>query len=75
MIADVEFVDQAKIAEYRTLSVASIAKQGGRYVVRGGAIEAVEGSWRPKMIVIVEFPRWSAYERGTARPNTRPPSP
>ena len=34
----------------------SIAKHGGRYVVRGGAVEPVEGAWMPEHIVIVEFP-------------------
>jgi len=33
-----------------------IAKYGGRYIVRGGAIEPVEGDWMPKTIIIVEFP-------------------
>jgi len=56
VISDVEFLDPVKVAEYRTLAAASIAKHGGRYIVRGGAIETVEGGWAPKNIVIVEFP-------------------
>jgi uncharacterized protein (DUF1330 family) len=56
VISDVEPLDPALVARYRTLAEASIAKFGGRYVVRGGAIDAVEGGWTPKHIVIIEFP-------------------
>ena len=56
VISDVEPLDAALIAQYRTLAEASIAKYGGRYVARGGAIDAVEGDWDPKHVVIVEFP-------------------
>jgi uncharacterized protein (DUF1330 family) len=56
VISDVEPIDQYLIAQYRSLAEASIAQYGGRYIVRGGAIDAVEGGWAPKHIVIVEFP-------------------
>jgi uncharacterized protein (DUF1330 family) len=29
---------------------------GGRYLVRGGKVQTIEGDWKPKQIVIVEFP-------------------
>jgi uncharacterized protein (DUF1330 family) len=56
VISDVEFLDPEFVAQYRALAPASIATYGGRYIVRGGAIEPVEGDWRPENIVIVEFP-------------------
>lgn len=56
VISDVEPLDPALVAQYRALAEASIAKYGGRYIVRGGAIDAVEGGWTPKHVVIVEFP-------------------
>jgi uncharacterized protein (DUF1330 family) len=56
VISDVEFLDPVGVAEYRKLAAASIAKHGGRYIVRGGGIDVVEGGWQPKQIVIVEFP-------------------
>jgi uncharacterized protein (DUF1330 family) len=56
VISDVEPLDPALVAQYRTLAEASIAKYGGRYIVRGGAIDAVEGGWTPRHVVIVEFP-------------------
>jgi uncharacterized protein (DUF1330 family) len=56
VISDVEVLDPASMAAYRSLAQAAIAKYGGRYIVRGGAIDVVEGDWAPKQIVIVEFP-------------------
>jgi uncharacterized protein (DUF1330 family) len=56
VISDVEFLDSEGVATYRTLAQESIAKYGGRYIVRAGAIEPVEGDWMPKTIIIVEFP-------------------
>jgi uncharacterized protein (DUF1330 family) len=56
VISEVEARDPAAMAQYRVLAQASIAQYGGRYVVRGGASELVEGTPPPKTIVIVEFP-------------------
>ena len=56
VISDVTFKDPAAIETYRTRASASIAQHGGRYLARGGAVEAVEGGWKPERIIIVEFP-------------------
>jgi uncharacterized protein (DUF1330 family) len=56
VISDVEPRDAELMAQYRVLAQESIARYGGRYIVRGGAIEPLEGGWTPKTIVIVEFP-------------------
>jgi uncharacterized protein (DUF1330 family) len=56
VISDLEPLDDALIAEYRALAQLTIARYGGRYLVRGGAVDAVEGGWMPKSIVVVEFP-------------------
>lgn len=55
MIADVNVTDPAGFEEYRKLVSATIEAYGGRYVVRGGATETVEGDWNPSRLVIVEF--------------------
>jgi uncharacterized protein (DUF1330 family) len=34
----------------------SLAAYGGKFVVRGGACETLEGSWQPKRLVVLEFP-------------------
>jgi uncharacterized protein (DUF1330 family) len=56
VIADTQIIDRALGERYRRLAQASIAKYGRRYIVRGGAVEAVEGGWRPELFAIVEFP-------------------
>ena len=56
VIADTEIVDPDLGAKYRDLAQKSIAQYGGRYIVRAGSVEAVEGEWRPNLLVVVEFP-------------------
>jgi uncharacterized protein (DUF1330 family) len=56
VISEAELLDPALIVEYRSLAQATIAKYGGRYVIRGGSIESVEGDWAQKRPVIVESP-------------------
>jgi uncharacterized protein (DUF1330 family) len=56
VISDVTFRDAAAVASYRTRAAASIAQYGGRYLVRGGSVERLEGGWQPANLIIVEFP-------------------
>lgn len=44
------------MAEYRRLAGPVVEQFGGRYIVRGGQFEVLEGQWRPQRLVIVEFP-------------------
>jgi len=56
VISDVSVRDAAAIQTYRVRAAASIARYGGRYLARGGAVTSLEGSWRPEAIILVEFP-------------------
>ena len=56
LIADIDITDPAAFEEYRKQVPATIAQYGGRYLVRGGATEVVEGDWRPNRMVVLEFP-------------------
>jgi uncharacterized protein (DUF1330 family) len=56
IISDVAIEDGAAIDIYRQRAAASIAQHGGRYIVRAGEIEVLEGAWRPRAIIIAEFP-------------------
>jgi len=62
VVVDVEVTDPAGFEEYRQQVPASIARFGGRYIVRGGHTETLEGSWAPKRVVVLEFP-----DRATAK--------
>lgn len=48
--------DEAKYAEYRAQVPPVIAAHGGRYLVRGGAVDVKEGDAPPGRLVVVEFP-------------------
>jgi uncharacterized protein (DUF1330 family) len=56
VISDVTVRDAEAIEAYRTRAAASIAQHGGRYLVRGGAVETLEGNWKPGPLIVVEFP-------------------
>ena len=56
VISEVEPRDAALFAQYRALAPETIAHYGGRYIVRAGAAELIEGGPPPKTLVIVEFP-------------------
>ena len=56
VISDVEIVERAAMERYRALAESTIAQYGGRYLVRAGTIETLEGDWSPQAIVVVEFP-------------------
>jgi uncharacterized protein (DUF1330 family) len=62
LIADVEVLDSAAYEEYRQKVPATIAAYDGRYLVRGGALAALEGDWSPKRCVILEFPSMAQLE-------------
>ena len=51
-----EVVDDEKIGEYRQGVGATVEQYGGRYVVKGGEMDVVEGDWRPVRLVVLEFP-------------------
>ena len=56
IIVDVTINDQNAYEEYKKLTPASIEAYGGRFVVRGGKSESLEGNWNPQRIVVLEFP-------------------
>ena len=60
VIADVDVTDPARYAEYRQRVPATVAAYGGRFLVRGGACDVVEGDWRPGRVVVIEFPDMAA---------------
>jgi uncharacterized protein (DUF1330 family) len=55
IIVEIEILDPVGYEEYKKLASASVEKYGGKYIVRGGTTEALEGDWQPNRIVVLEF--------------------
>jgi len=55
VIVEIEVTDAVGYEEYKKLAGATVEKYGGKYIVRGGAAETLEGDWLPKRIVILQF--------------------
>lgn len=56
VIADIRVTDPVAYDQYRPLAAASIARHGGRFIVRGGKADLLEGETQPERIVVIEFP-------------------
>jgi uncharacterized protein (DUF1330 family) len=55
VIVEIDILDPAGYEEYKKLAGATVEKYGGKYIVRGGRTEVLEGNWRPKRIVVLQF--------------------
>lgn len=55
VIAQMTVTDPTAFADYPGQAGPTVAAFGGRYVVRGGAIDRMEGDWRPGRVVVIEF--------------------
>jgi uncharacterized protein (DUF1330 family) len=66
VIADIDVRDAETYREYVALVPGTAEPFGGRFIVRGGEHETLEGEWRPHRLVVIEFPsadharRWYA---------------
>lgn len=56
IIVDVKITDPARYEDYKKLTPASLIPYDGKFIVRGGHTETLEGSWKPGRIVLLEFP-------------------
>jgi len=74
MVADIRVTDPVRYEEYKRLAAPSVAAYGGRYIVRGGPAEKLEGVREINRIVVLEFPSmerarswWASAEYATAK--------
>lgn len=56
IIAEIDITDPVRFEEYRKLVPPTLPPYEGKFVVRGGACETLEGSWQPPRVVVLEFP-------------------
>ncbi len=55
VVVEIEVQDPETYEEYKRQAPPSIAQYGGRYIIRGGQTETLEGEWNPKRFVMLEF--------------------
>ena len=56
VVVQVEVKDADRYEGYKKMVPPSLEKFGGRFIVRGGRVHPMEGTWSPKRFVVVEFP-------------------
>jgi len=62
-IVDVDVKNPQAYEGYKQAAAASIAQYGGRFLVRGGKHQVLEGAWHPTRLVVLEFPSMDAAKR------------
>lgn len=71
VIVDTDVHDPEQYERYKAASPGAIAAAGGRFVARGGELAVLEGDWRPKRLVLLEFPDLEAARRWYDSPEYR----
>ena len=56
IIVEVDIHDAVQYEDYKKLTPASLIPYQGKFIVRGGDTETLEGEWQPNRIVVLEFP-------------------
>ena len=74
VVVEVDVQDTDRYETYKRMVPPTLVAYGGRFVVRGGEAETLEGGWSPGRVVIVEFPSverakawWSSEEYAEAK--------
>ena len=70
--ANIEVLDPVKFDEYRVRVKDTIAAFSGRFLVRGGAAERLEGGGTVQRQVILEFPDMATLKAWYASPGYQP---
>jgi uncharacterized protein (DUF1330 family) len=72
VIGEIDVTDPAVYDDYRKQVLATVTKYGGRFIVRGGKVEPLEGGWAPKRIVALEFPSMEQAQKWYRSPEYAP---
>ncbi len=60
LVVQINVTDPEKFARYREAVPRVVAASGGRYIVRGGEVEVLEGAHDGRRLVLFEFPSMEA---------------
>lgn len=72
VLVEVNVTDSQLFSEYTKGVPATIAAYGGKYLVRGGGVDAKEGGWAPKRVVVLEFPSMDQARKWYHSPEYKP---
>ena len=72
VIGGIQINDPVRYEKYKELAAPTVLAYGGRYVVRGGAVEQLEGDWTPGRVVVLEFPTVERAKEWWGSPEYRP---
>lgn len=56
IIVEVTVHNPTEYEDYKKLTPGSLKNYQGKFIVRGGKTETLEGEWNPPRIVVLEFP-------------------
>jgi uncharacterized protein (DUF1330 family) len=72
LIAQTEIHDHATYDRYKAQVLPLIQKFQGKFIVRGGDVEVLEGDWTPSRMVLIEFPSMQHIRDWFASPEYAP---
>ena len=55
IILDIEVTDPINYEGYKALAAPTVVQYGGKYIVRGGQAETLEGNWLHSRVVVIQF--------------------
>lgn len=72
VVAQVKITDPDTFATYSQQVPAVVEQFGGKYLVRGGKMETLEGEWDAGRLVVLEFPSMDHVQRFYNSPEYAP---
>ena len=72
LIVDIDVKDPQKFEAYRQEVPGLVEKHGGKFLVRAGEFEVLEGDWVPTRLVIFQFPDRSSVDNLFNDPDYQP---
>ena len=55
LVVQIDVTDPERYDQYRKMVPSSLEQYGGKFLIRGGPVETLEGSWHPSRFVVIEF--------------------
>lgn len=72
VIGEIEVTNQATYDEYRGKVAATVEQFGGRFLVRGGKLQGLEGAKPAGRMVVLEFPSFDQASKWYHSPEYAP---